>query len=171
MKCNGTHPGNDNIRRMYQQERMSTRQIAKLAGVSASTVRFWLKCAGVVLRSISDAKHGQKPAAHTVEASVRSRRKNTIAGMPVVGYKKRADGYVALYMPNHPDAVSRGYVLQHRIVAEEKIGRRLRDDEDVHHINHDRADNRPENIQVLTHSEHLLLHSYERIRDVGGRFT
>lgn len=42
-----------------------------------------------------------------------------------------------------------GKVLDHRRVAEEKIGRPLRREEVVHHINHIRHDNRPSNLDVL----------------------
>lgn len=49
-------------------------------------------------------------------------------------------------------------VLEHRLVMEQAIGRRLRTNEHVHHINGDTHDNRLENLQVLTPKEHMKLH-------------
>lgn len=59
-----------------------------------------------------------------------------------------------------PDAVRRGSyrAKEHRKRMEAIIGRKLRPDEDVHHINGIHDDNRPENLQVLKHSEHMRLH-------------
>lgn len=71
-------------------------------------------------------------------------------------------GYARVLAPNHPDADSRGYVYEHRIVMEQKIGRRLTKTEVVHHINHVRDDNRPENLMLFAnHSEHLKYHRAE----------
>lgn len=58
------------------------------------------------------------------------------------------DGYVRIYMPEHPRAVNGRYVLEHIHVMEQKLGRYLLPDERVHHINKVRDDNRPENLEL-----------------------
>lgn len=66
----------------------------------------------------------------------------------------RCDGYVQVYYPSHPDAAKCGMILEHRLVAEQKYGRRLMKSEHVHHLNGSRTDNRPENLELLNPSEH-----------------
>lgn len=72
------------------------------------------------------------------------------------------NGYVRVLSPDHPGADTRGYVWEHRIVMEQKLGRRLRRGEVVHHINHVRDDNRAENLELFaSHSEHMKHHAQE----------
>lgn len=67
----------------------------------------------------------------------------------------RPDGYVAVRTDGG------GYVLEHRLVMEQSLGRYLTKDEVVHHIDGDKERNDIENLQLLTPSEHTLLHLSE----------
>jgi len=84
------------------------------------------------------------------------------------GRRKTGKGYIYVHMPDHPHACKAGYVMEHRLAAEKKIGRYLDVQEDVHHVNEDKLDNRPENLMVLTRSEHKTLH-HKQLRDEISR--
>lgn len=72
------------------------------------------------------------------------------------GGKHLKAGYVLVYDPSHPNSRSNGYVLEHRKVMEEHIGRFLSKKEIVHHINEIRDDNRIENLCLFkSNGEHI----------------
>lgn len=70
------------------------------------------------------------------------------------GFTITSRGYRAIYQPTHPSATAEGYVLEHRLVMEQVLGRPLLKTEVVHHKNEIRLDNRPENLEVMTKAAH-----------------
>lgn len=65
------------------------------------------------------------------------------------GRTRDSAGYIRVKAPQgHPFATKFGHILEHRLVMEQSIGRVLRPDENVHHKNGIRDDNRPENLEL-----------------------
>jgi len=93
---------------------------------------------------------------HRVERSVRW------AG----GIRHNSQGYrsVCLHPRDffYPMADHANYVLEHRLVMAKHIGRCLHSWETVHHKNHDRRDNRIENLVLETTNGHMQLTILER---------
>lgn len=77
---------------------------------------------------------------------------------------RTVNGYTLVYEPDYASSMKGnnwdGYVYEHILIAEKKLGRVLREDECVHHLDFDRSNNHPINLLVLLKSEHLRLHEW-----------
>lgn len=62
-------------------------------------------------------------------------------------------------LPEHPNSNCQGYILEHRVIMENKIGRLLDKSEIVHHKNDNKKDNRLNNLRLMTVKEHNQLHN------------
>lgn len=57
-------------------------------------------------------------------------------------------GYHSVWVPKHPNARRDGYIMVHRLVMSEMLGRPLELDEKVHHKNSKKDDNRRTNLEL-----------------------
>lgn len=161
------------LERLYITEELPMHEVANRMGIAVGTVFNTIKRNGIPVR---EPGQGFKGKTHSAEArekigkahrgkivSTESRMKMSQASrIGGIGHKKMHDGYIAVYFPDHPHSTKGGYVMEHDLVMSALIGRWLRSDECVHHINEDKTDNRKENLQLMTKSEHMRYHSNKR---------
>lgn len=103
--------------------------------------------------SIGNRNKGKVVSAQTKKLMSEARKIHT------TGHRKlRNDGYYSVYFPDHPQSSRSGYVMEHRLFAEKLIGRLLDHSEVVHHKNGNRADNRLDNLSIMSQKEHMILH-------------
>lgn len=74
------------------------------------------------------------------------------------------NGYRVIYMPEHPKSMSNenwfGYIYEHIVIVEQYVGRSLQENEVVHHLDFNRANNRIENLLLLDRGQHSKLHAW-----------
>ena len=110
-------------------------------------------------RKMSEAQKGHKVSLRTRRkiSKAKSGKKNYFFGRTLEknhnwnGGKCISYGYIRIYQGHGK------YRPEHCLIAEEALGRPLRQDEVVHHINGIRDDNRPQNLLVCTRSYHQWL--------------
>jgi len=78
------------------------------------------------------------------------------------GGRTTHEGYILILMPNHPYANKKGYIREHRLIMEKKLGRYLKPRETVHHKNEIIDANYPENLRLFeSKGKHLAYHNHQ----------
>lgn len=92
------------------------------------------------------------------------------------GRRKVSGGYISIWTsPDdffYPMAQGLGYILEHRLVMAQSLGRNLHSWEVVHHKNRIRNDNRIENLELHSDLGHKGTHFMEeKIKHLAARIT
>ena len=73
--------------------------------------------------------------------------------------ERKVNGYMLIYCPNHPFRNCKNYVKRSRLVMETHLGRYLKPEEVVHHINGIKDDDRIENLKLFENNgQHTAFH-------------
>ncbi len=125
----------------YVLGQKSVKQIRREYGWGINTIKRWLRYHEIPLRDISDD-------------IIRKQKGQTGNKNPKWLGKRNLGGYIYTYFPEHPNSNKQGYIAQHRIIAEQILGRYLTSDEVVHHIDGDRANNEKQNLYPTSRAGH-----------------
>ena len=133
----------------YVDKGRSSNDIAREVGSSSGNITDHLKTMGIERRTVKAALSLAFPEGRKGKLNPSWKDGTT---------KVVQSGYIYQYAPDHPNTTKKGYVMQHRLIAESIIGRYLNTDEIVHHVDGDKSNNAPTNLEVLTRSEHVMRH-------------
>ena len=136
-------------------------------GVSYKTIYRILERNGVKRRadkekSLNALKQGRSSNSELqrLSAGQRFRSKKNPRWKPV-GSTRLSHGYVIV-------KTRYGWSREHVLIAEKAIGRKLKKWEIVHHINGVKDDNRPNNLYLMTSTQHKALHVIDNIQKNRG---
>jgi hypothetical protein len=127
----------ESVRSLYDSG-LPCREVGKRYGISEDAVLRYMRKHGISRRLVGQYPHVGRPG--------------PLSGTWAGGRYVDGDGYVVLW------AGPRKRIYEHKQVAEKALGRKLKKNERVHHINGKRDDNRNSNLLICSTGYHLNLH-------------
>lgn len=163
------------LKRLYCDLELTTKEIGVIYKCSYGTIRNYLIKFGIKLRLPANLKQTER-AKQKISKSNTGRKYSAAinwkkgktnrgkSGKQTTNWKggKTSDGhgYILIKKHGHPRANKQGYVKEHILIMEKKIGRYLTKNEIVHHINRKRDDNNGSNLKLFTNQkDHIKYHN------------
>jgi len=141
------------LNQKYIVEKLSSTNIAEICKCDHKTILFWLAKYDIKIRSKGSggrlfARGKNNPNWGKDFSGEKNPRWKG-------GKTRDHNGYVLVLKPEHPHANKyTGYILEHRLIMEEKLGRYLESSEIVHHIDGNRKNNNAENLLLENKKTH-----------------
>lgn len=165
----------------YIINKKSTHEIAQKLGTCSSTIYIYLNKYNIKIRTKSEAqlrelnclfgKHHTESHKKKISKALKDKFTGILASNWRGGIYQNKQGYIGLYQPKHPKT-NRKYIMYHRIVMESHLNkisldewikygfngkypkgvRFLNSEEEIHHINGIKDDNRIENLMLFPNS-------------------
>lgn len=147
---------------LYHLRRMGIARPQKRIDWPIEQMRQWYEVDGLTLQQIADRLGQNQKVVNKVAKKncFQMRRTGPKSGQDHPGWKggktRDKSGYILVYMPDHPQSNSNGYIREHRLVMERVLGRPLLPTEVVHHKDDDPSNNSPDNLQLYeSNNKHL----------------
>ncbi len=159
---------NSNISRrglieLYINQELSLKQVGLKLNVNAVTVLNYMKRYDIRRRIPSQGMKGKN---HTDKArkKMREYRLGKFCGNKNShwqGGKRKVNGYIRIYSPNHTFKNQDNCVYEHKLIIEKHLGRYLIPKEIVHHLDSNRSNNNIENLHLFeSSSKHSWYHRF-----------
>lgn len=163
----------ETLERLYLSEMLSIPDLGQVLGITYSTARKLLFDFGISIRSRSD---GIRAASHKLGKHLIGKKrvfsdewkenirksKTRAAELTSKGVSDKTNGY-----SEFTRGENKGRCV-HAVVMESSIGRRLLQDEVVHHVDGDKQNNDINNLELMSRSEHTRLHQKMRKETKNG---
>lgn len=171
------------LKEHYYNKELSTNEIAELVGVTRKNIEYWMRKFDLPRRNGEEVftERYRKKQSEDMMGNIPFNKGLTKHDHPSLmaisdkmsgenhpnwkGGVAKASGYIKILSPNHPFADAGGYVFEHRLIMEEKIGRFLSSTEVVHHRDQVRDNNNIENLFLFPSASHHSRFHSEKLRN------
>jgi len=139
-----------------REQGKSLNEISTILSVAKSSVSTWVRHIPKPERFRKEIIKKERIAREKIIKEVREKNRTPLKIRILSG-----DGRWMMWAPEGYEGkkyIGNRYVYEHRYIMEQKLGRLLSYNEVVHHLNRNKLDNRPDNLEIKSRSTHTTGH-------------